>query len=286
MNTNRDLLKRLLRLFPVKVVKDKFNLTGVSADIIEQITGRQEADQTVRDFAADNYTYTKQHIYLYQSDRQFLNGSMTNFPLDVVKQANANGVRTYFCFATIEYSVILSNPLQNAQLRFFQPVMIRFIGDVIVIHFTKLEKNVATFFPADRNAIRTGQVSHEADTLEEIVTFLSNSYTLAPLDINRGIKHLWHNDWIDCRKVQWRRNNSIATEAMDEQYLYKQESPNEYADTITRPLVKTSFKYLEGDDYFCEDFDADPGNGHINIPKFPKDENQVLNVVREILTNN
>lgn len=39
MNTNRDLLKRLLHLYPLQTIKKTYNLTGNFDDVIENITG-------------------------------------------------------------------------------------------------------------------------------------------------------------------------------------------------------------------------------------------------------
>ena len=97
---------------------------------------------------------------------------------------------------------------------------------------------------------------------------------------------LWDNDHIDCRKVQWRRTSSVAMETMDEDLTFKEQYPIEYPKLITQPLSKALFKHLKEDEYLCDVFEADASKGLINIPRFPKDEKQVENVVTEILTNN
>lgn len=285
-NTIRDLHKRLLRLYPIKIVKEHFEQTGNAVDVIEAITG-DGSQQVVRNFAFDKYSYTKQHIYIYDLDLNFSLDRMDGFPLEIVTTKNeGNGVFKFLCFGKVTYNVILNNPLESTTLKFFQPILIVATKKSLQIHFTKLEKNVSSFFDEDRAAIRTSQTNNEAEILQEIITHFNEHYALTPTDINKGIKNLWDKDFIDCKKVQWRRNNSVAMETMDEQYLYKSENPVDYKETVKKPLVKTSFKYLKEDEYFCDDFDADPGVGQLNIPKFPKNENQINNVITEILSRN
>lgn len=59
MNSNRNLLKRLLKLYPIKVVKEYFQETGNFADAIESITGNN-TQQSIKDFA-------KRTIYIQSS---------------------------------------------------------------------------------------------------------------------------------------------------------------------------------------------------------------------------
>ena len=211
---------------------------------------------------------------------------MANFPIDIEDQSNSGGEYFYFCLPKINYKVTLFDPLAEDDLKFLQPLVIKIKNRILTIHFTKLEKTVSSYYPDNRAASRRSQSNHEAETLNKIISFFNTNFQTLPLDINKGVKHLWDNDHIDCRKVQWRRTSSVAMETMDEDLTFKEQYPIEYPKLITQPLSKALFKHLKEDEYLCDVFEADASKGLINIPRFPKDEKQVENVVTEILTNN
>jgi hypothetical protein len=285
MNSNRNLLKRLLRLFPIKIVKEYFNEAGNATDAIEAITG-SHTPQQIKDFVKNSYLITRQHIYLFHLGQTFSQTQMADFPFKIEFESHLNGEHFYFCLPIIKYDITLYNPLAEDELKFLQPVIIKIKNRTVTIHFTKIEKTVSSYYALDRLAIRRSQTKNEIENIDKITNFLTDEFGLTKLDVNKGVKHLWDNDFIDGRKVQWRKNSSIATETMDEDFTFKEKYPIEYNVLTTQPLAKTLFKYLKDDDYLCSAFDSDPSSGHINIPKFPKNANQVIDVITEILTNN
>src|SRR5690242_14960304 len=98
MNSNRDLLKRLLHLFPIKVVKEYFGKTGNAEDVIDEIS----VDQTgpaIKTFSRTNYLYTKQNIYLFKLNRNFTRDSMAeDFPYPLEAEAVNGNELSIFCF--------------------------------------------------------------------------------------------------------------------------------------------------------------------------------------------
>jgi len=286
MNSKRDLLKRLLNLFPTKLLKEHFKEKGNSEDVIEAITGNNRSNFIV-DFVFNNYNSTRQNIYLFDLDKNFNRNVIDNtFPLAIEKEILLNQEYTLLCLPQTEFSVYLSNPTAKEDLFFLQPVHIIIHKKSLVLIFTKLEKNVHTYFPEIREAKKASVKNDEEETLKKILTFFGMHYSVTPTNFNKGIKQLWHKDEIDCYKIQWRNPHSTSSETMDGTLTFKQKYPTEYLKIVQTQLSKSVWKYLLTDDYLCEGFTADPSNGEISITKFPKLPNQVKNVITKILTNN
>ena len=286
MNNSRDLIKRLLSLYPIKHVKEHFGETGNASEVIEVVSGNFRQKE-IYAFAQSFSCLTRQHIYLLQLNRNLTLIDVIDFPLSTVFQQAERGGFTLFCLPKTSYSVSLINPLEESEIVFQQPVTITLVNKVLSVFFTKIEKNVTPYYPEARYPVKRAQKFDEDEILRTIVSYFQDQCgTVACLDINKGIKYLWDNSYIDSNKVQWMKASSNATETMHEKLLFKRSYPAEYDELIKAPLVKSYFKYIREDDNFCEFFDADPGTGQVNIPRFPKTENQVNNVIREILAHN
>jgi hypothetical protein len=286
MNNKRDLLKRLLSLFPIKLLKEYFKETGNSEDVIESITGSKTRPALI-DFVFSNYSSTRQNIYIFDLDKNFNRAVIdATFPLTIEKENLIGNEYTFLCLPQTEFSVYLSNPTDKDDLYFLQPVHIIIDKKSLVFIFTKLEKNVHTYFPEVREAKRASVVNDEENTLKKLLSFFGLHYTVTPTNFNKGIKTLWDKDDIDCYKIQWRNPHSTSTVTMDGTLTYKQKYPVDYNKIVLTQLSKSVWKYLLTDDYLCDGFTADPSIGEISITKFPKLPNQVKNVITKILTNN
>ncbi|HMU10510.1 MAG TPA: hypothetical protein PKC54_10915 [Ferruginibacter sp.] len=286
MNTARDLLGRLLSLFPVKLLKSEFLETGNAEDVIDAITGNK-TQKAIKDFVYANHDFTRQNIYLFTLNNNFNRGALpAKFPFPTEKDAAVNGEHIFFCLPQTTFSVYLSNPTDKEDLLFYQPVIIRVKNKHLIIQYTKLEKNVNAHYLPAREAKKASEDNSEEQTLAQILTFFEHAYTVTPNDINKGIKHLWHIDDLDCHKISWRNPHSISTETMDGTLTFKQKYPAEYKKIILTPISGSIWKYLLNDDYLCEGFTSDLTAGHISITRFPKLPNQVNNVITKILANN
>jgi hypothetical protein len=286
MNGKKKLMERLVHLFPVKVLKDFFNETGNADSVIDAIVSKR-TDAVITDFVFSNYSSTRQTIYLFQLNKNFSRTIIDGtFPIKIVKESKSANQYTFLCLPQTEFSVYLSNPTSKADLFFLQPVLIIIENKSLSIIFTKLEKNVHTYFPSQREAKRASVKNDEEETLSNLLTFFRTHFSVLPTDFNKGIKYLWDKDDIDCHKIQWRRPHSTSTETMDGILTFKQKYPAEYKEIIKTQLSKSLWKYLLSDDYLCEGFTADPSHGEISITKFPKDPNQTKNVITKILANN
>lgn len=286
MNTGRDLMKRLLHLLPVQYIKDEFELTGNAENVIDDVTGAQ-TQATIKDFVFKNYAVTRQNIYIYELNGNFSRQGFNaaNFPFTVENARTLQGEFIFHCLPKTKFQVYLSNPVVSTELNFYHPVTIKIFNRRLIIHFTKLVKNISHYFAEDRVARKASQENTEEEILMEILAFF-NPYHPQPLDINVGVKHLWDIDDVDSYKFQHRKAFSSATEVMDGTMTFKEQYPAEYQQIIQTPLVKTVFKYLLDDGYLCKEFTTDPEKGQISINQFSQDLNQVNNVVSKILGNN
>lgn len=289
MNNSRDLVKRLLHLLPIKIVKEHFSVTGNAEEVIDEVSG-SNTSATVKSFIFDNLRATKQNIYLYTLSSRFNRSTfdISTIPYTLEKEviAPSNEYNFYFLPRT-SYSVYLSDPTDKESLVFFLPVLIRIKQKALTIHFTKLEKKINTYFPPNRLA-KPAEIQNDEDkVLREILTAFSDiNYSSQPTDINAGVKHLWAIDAVDCHKIQWRKSHSVSTEVMDGTLTFKQKYPTEYTTIIQTPLENSIWKYLLTDERLCEKFSINPTKGTVSITQFPKDINQVNNVINKILENN
>jgi len=287
MNTPRQLLKRTLRLYPIKSVKETFNATGKADEVIEMVSGNYQAIR-IKDFARDNFFTTKQHIYVKTLQRTFNPGAFDRqtFPYTVQDLTEEDNFTSVLILPKVKYSVILTNPYAEDELHFYQPVLVRILGRLIIYHFIILEKNISHHY-IDRLVLKAEKDRDEKDFVATLdAFFIENYHGIGPTDLNAGTKHLWENDVIDCKDARWRSDKSIDRKTMDENFTVKEEYPEKFEELMGAPLEKSIFVYLREDEQFPEHFTIDARNGFLSIPIFPDNPQQIKNVIREILENN
>lgn len=287
MNSARNLNKRLLNLFPVHLLKEEYKLTGKTDDLLEAITGGQTR-QNIINFVFANHNFTKQHIYLFNLNKNFRPpANFDDFPIKVEKQVtNADGEILLYCLPIVKFSVYLSDPMDKVEINFHQPVLISLKNKAITVQYTKLEKNISFYFPSNRDAKKAAEINSEEETLSKILTYFNDDYTVSVCDINAGIKHLWDIDNLDCFRIAWQNPFSSVEEKMNGDLTFKKKYPEQYEKIILTPLGKSVWKYLLKDDYLCDVFAGDPSTGKLSITTFPKTVHQIKNVITKILANN
>lgn len=289
MNSQSSLLKRLLRSYPVKAVKEHFSITGESQDsAIDSIVVSNSA-AAIKDFAYSHFNYTKQHIYVYSlgKNHNFKSLKTGDIPHEIIKQSTAANEHLVFCLAEVTFEVI-SLHLGNAapvKVKFYQPVLIHAIGRYLVIRLTVLESKLTPFFPSNATLFNlTKAVDEKAIIADVLPAFVHASPMKA--DLNKGVKQLWESDVVDSREVKFKKATSVSKEVMDEEFMVKDKLPDVYKQLMAAPLNKTIFKYKKEDGYICDHFVCDPSNGEIGIPLYSKDDQQVQNIINEIIRNN
>lgn len=286
MNTEAELLLRLIRLFPVKILKENFDIPSNGDALFNDIL-REELPQNINAFAYTNINSTKQHVYIYHFTHLYNLATFNpaSFPYTVINRS-MNGSQLQITISpVVEFSVTVNNPFEEIILNFHQPYILTIERDKLIIQATIMEKNMSSYFDPTRKVLNVEKNNDERLAIENILSFFLRNLPI-PCDLNRGIKQLWANDVIDSRYIKWKRNRSTATESMDENYTLKEQYPDDYRRIISDPLNRTIFRYLPEDEGFPDHFTVDPSRGEISVPIYPKNQNQIPNVINQILSNN
>jgi hypothetical protein len=288
MNSSIDLLSRLLKLYPVKLIKNFFNPESSNqAEIIPEIIGAN-TEKAIKDFACENHDSTKQHIFLFTLNNKFIKDNFVegDFPFSIDTQLLTNNVYKFKLLPVIDFNVVILNPFEEATLKFYQPVTVCLNDKHLIIQTTIMEKNMDSYFPEARRVVDVKKANSEEYIVEKILEYFSIQYTVTKNDLNRGIKDLWRNDVIDSKYAKWKKERSTTTEAMDEEYTLKEQYPEIYENLMLSPLGKTVFKYKLDDDLIIKHFTADPTKGWLSFATYPENQNQIDNVINKILSSN
>ncbi len=289
MNSPTELNSRLLRLFPVEVLKKEFQLTKKTRDeIIEEIV-RSQSSAAIEVFVKNNFEYTKQHVFLYKGSKGFQD-LFSNSPsiLGGTKSTISKASGTIFTLINQEHEVILApgttTNYSKKIINYPQPCKIEIEKDLLKVRLTILERNPANSLQKF-NVVKFKRIKDDFSIIERIVAdYSKNLIQLNVVDINKGIKWLWDKDYIDAKYVKYKRHSSTATETMDEDFTLKVKYPGRYSEIIQTPLRKHAFRFLIDTQDHC-DFETDPTGGQIAFNKYSS-KTQVNNVIDKITSNN
>ncbi|MBL7690850.1 MAG: hypothetical protein JNM41_04595 [Flavipsychrobacter sp.] len=292
MNSQQNLKRRVLRMFPVRLVKEHFNLTGHQSDVVNEIVEKNTIN-SIYTFALNNVSNTKQHVYIYNYRIGFNENNFVvrDFPLPVNRHfRDANGYHIH-CMPIVKFSATIKDlgngSYTDVVMNFPQPIVITVTGSHVIIRATILEKNVGSYIAGGNSESFNVSKDVEDDFTSYIVEFFSAAnYRPTICDINTGIKSLCDNNILDFRSLKVLKVESTATEVMHGEKTFKQTYPDEYAATMLNPLSKSIFKYIPADDRLCRNFAADPNIGKLSITLFPENPHQVNNLITQILINN
>lgn len=289
MNTQNDLLKRLLKSYPVKVIKDHFDISGENQDEAIETIVQDNSTIEIQNFSFSHFNYTKQHIYIYKFQNPYTPAALNLSYLGhiTIKQDVSANKLQIFCLVKINFTVIVSHAgaINEVDLEFHQPLMIEATKDYLIFRFTVLESKLAPYFPQNASLYSPTKIVDEKSITSEILAnFIASDPQKA--DLNKGIKAMWEDNLIDSKEVKFKKTKSVSRETMDEDKLVKVEYPDVYAELMKSPLNKTIFKYLNNNDDLCGHFTCDATNGEVNIPLYSKNTSQVESTINEIITKN
>lgn len=284
MNSEAQVLYRLLKLFPVKLVKEYFQINKSGEALYEDVLNGN-IPSIIYDFAYSNLDRTKQHIYIFDIDNRDRNILLDRFPFQIVNNRDVNGSKQLIINPLINYNTVLGSPFEQVVINFHQPIKLEITDKHLIFFVTIVEKNIKNYVEEGRKVYNVEKTNDEFEVMKAITDFWSSKRPRL-CDLNKGLKKMWDDDIIDCKYAQWKKSKSTTTETMDENYTLKSQYLEVYQGIVTAPLKKTIFKYLPDDGNMPEHFTADPGIGQISIPLYPKSLNQNQNVVKKILSNN
>jgi len=289
MNSAKNLSQRLLKLYPVKALKEFFDPdTTTQAEQIPEIVNGHPFNK-IKNFALDNYNLTKQHIFLFKLNKKFVRSKFNSagFPIPVDQELIQHGGHSFKFLHKVDFDTTVLNPYEQVTISFYQPIIFSFRNDDLIIQATILEKNMDSYFSIGRRVVDSIKQNGEGIVISDILDFVRKSgYQASSNDLNKGIKALWENKVIDSKYAKWKKDRSTTTEVMDEEYTLRDQYPEVYKALIKSPLNKMIFKYKLADQTLCNHFTVDPTGGTLNVTIYPETPNQIENVIREILSNN
>lgn len=280
MNSNSDLLSRTLESFPRDLLSSYFGEDGIKEEIIKSILKKFKASD-IENFIVEFFNLLHLSIKVFE-----INKSIPSSVKDLMHSkkifhlANKKYSEWVYLFRT-EIQYYNKNTGNDDILEFYIPVKIINQGKKLIIYQNIFSKDISKYFKdkiyIDRRSNPEGKI------IEEIKTNIGQHPY--PLDLNKGIKELWKNDYIDARDVKNRNAKSFDQVRMDQQFLYKKAYPKEWKALMATPLQKTNYKsistQIKVDHFYC-----DATNGELQISYFSNEKSDVPDLLNEILKHN
>jgi hypothetical protein len=265
--------KRLLELFPLADLRETWPHKGTKEELCYAAASDASPDQLAKvvKFADDHICCCKQHIYVFAHD-----GSAT-LPESIVDGEKVFEDESHALYlARVSYVVVLRNPLEETTLEFLWPVRIERTDHYLIVRCVVLEKNTSSYF--DRPAYVARKSLNEKSVLAGIPP------EAAAADINKGIKKLWADGYIESTRSDYKKPYSTATEKMDEERGIKEHYPEVYAIMQEAPLYLTVFEVTDNENS-VESFSTDPSHGLIGFTSY-SDLGDTDVIIDKILTSN
>lgn len=266
--------KRVLELFPQAVFKEvRPDLKGTKEEVCyalaEQFTPAQ-----LTDFIRSHFARCKQHVYIFDRDGD---GPVNPPNVNGGEKIIANADESLYIVRT-SYSIVLKGPLEEAELEFLWPVLVQAQPQHIIVRFVALEKDVTSYF-ADRQCYVVRKTIDEKRVLENLRLGL-------PTDIHQGIKTLWDQGFMDSPRTKYKKPNSLASEAMDEERGIREHNPEVYMTVLDSVILNTLFVIEEDQNCGTSAFMANCQSGFLAFPRYSDAERNTDFVINEILQRN
>ena len=140
-------IQTILDLYPISVLKDKWDVKGIKDDLCLEIAGTRGRKE-IAEFVHENFNICKQHIYIFNNEsglEQALDVSVTEMEL-IAESVTENAViKTFLTKHQIEV-VILTEQIQRSSVEFILPLQIIYSEDYVQLRFVTFERNYHTFY--------------------------------------------------------------------------------------------------------------------------------------------
>jgi hypothetical protein len=290
LNNVRSVNYRLLELLPRDVLKQVAG-RGVKTkeNAIDQLIAKHTTAE-LQDLFVKNMSTCKQHVFLFSSKSQQpfaklpdLSALNKEFKLVATEKTPTSHETSYLHKVT--QSFISIEPLKKVELDFFLPIRIKRSSNLTAVHFVVLERGTALL--GNTISWRRQKTISEEQTVQLIVGLIKNVEAVAiePLDINRGIKYLWREGFIDTQSIQWRDGSGALTKSMDMGLYLKKDDSARYEEAMRNPLSKGAFHCMKDKDKLGAKFTCDPSNGWVSFT-LHSSATSVDYVITIILQNN
>lgn len=284
MNTEELILYRLLEAYPVAVVKHYFDTDAPRQDKLIELIIKTFSKEQIEIFAFEYFGFLHQHVYILDSNVPVLDDSLSL--LNGFKSVtDLDGVKYYNFIYQIKYNYF--SPILNGreELVFNCPFRITLYKNKLILMINTLERNIKNYFTTPIYSL--GKNIDESDIIDDIKNGLPTGTTVAPVDLNKGIKKLWEDGFIDAIYSKYKRAKSTSTEVMDEENLLKITYPDRYKEIVKAPIDRTVFLVVDkGAKDVVSRFRIEPRIGKTTITRFPDGLSDLNNLIQKIIDNN
>ena len=275
-NAQPGTVERLLALFPIGHLRETWNYKGSKEELCKQVADIGD-NEKILGFVDEYFSCCKQHIHVYSRDANITQPPRALLP-GVERAVHVRGDHALY-IVNSSYRVIFTDDLERAELAFLWPVRVDLLFDNLIVRFVTLQKDLRTYF--DRPLLVNGRTVDESDVLSNVELL-----DVTATDIHKGIKRLWHADFMDATRAKYKKPKSTAWEAMDEAKGIKAENPTLYEELRRAHLEETHFLVPEAKGKSVSALTANPSIGYVAFTRYSKGKGDTDFVINEILKHN
>lgn len=270
-----DEIRRLLELFPVATLRDQFPDRGDKEEVADAVAKRGEHHR-IAEFVARNFSQCRQHVYVLGKSQLGITLPIAFGGVDELIKDPAG--RTIY-LSEVEYTVYVKDPYDAVHAKFLWPIRVEERGDQRVVSFVVLERDPK---PIANRAVITAVRHLDEKTVVRALGDLGFAY----IDINKGVKDLWANAFMDAFMIKFKRPFSTATEKMDEELGIRSHNPQLFEDVMKLPLFDSLFRIHPSKGSTVSSFHVNPTTGRISFPIYTEVAGDCDDLVRKILEAN
>ncbi|WP_405384804.1 hypothetical protein [Maribacter sp. LLG6340-A2] len=279
MNSRNELLGRTLDAFPVNLLKDYFDESGKKEDIIEAIV-QKFTEKDISDFICTHFNFLHLTINVFELNKKIPSSVSKIMDGECIYFHSSKLISEWIYLHKIFVNYYDTKKGHTDRLEFLIPVKIFNRGKKLIVYQNTFQRNINSYFEynifLERGAGYIGVIDN-----------IRHNYAgpVFSLDLNKGIKYLWTNNFLDAMHVKSRQSKSIRQDRMDENYLYKASYPKRWKQLMSTPIQQTKFKSLTSD-ISLDHFDCNPSTGNIGVSFHPNSPDETPDLINLILRNN
>ncbi|WP_143144250.1 hypothetical protein [Flaviramulus basaltis] len=273
----------MLKAYPVKALKDDFNLSGLKQDDLINDVLSSETNDSILSFGFRNFGYLHQNLYVF--DYSGTVPRVINIAgSTIIDDITTHNIREINLTFDIEYSLFNPQSASQEVLIFRCPVKVIINNKHVIIRINILERNANSYY--SHKVFTIGKDIEDRNIISRIHTAFGLVVNLYPLDITKGIKFLWEDNFIDAAYVKFKKSRSTTTESMDEEHTLKDNYPDVYNEITTTPLDKNVFRVKRDVDDYINTFAVEPRKGKLAFKRFPFKVDSLEKLLDLIISNN
>lgn len=279
MNSRNEILGRILEAFSVNLLKEYFGESGKKDEIIDSIV-ENFSEVDIKKFICDHFNLLHLTINVFEINQK-IPSSISKLMDGECLYFNSSSIVSEWIYLHKTFAHYYDTKKgKTDKLEFLIPVRIFNKGKKLIVYQNTFQRNINSYFEYDIFLERGVTDIGVLDNIRHNCTS-----PLYHLDLNKGIKFLWENDFLDAMHVRSRESKSIRQDRMDENYLYKASYPEKWKELMNTPIQQTKFKSLS-QDINLDHFDCNPSTGYLGVSFHPDSADETTELVKLILRNN